>query len=55
MTIAETIREELYECLKWFGDLPEPEGDVPERYHRWDDLGEISERIAAKLHEPSAA
>lgn len=43
--LREELRRELYECLCWWGTLPEPEGDVPERYHRWSDLGEIADRI----------
>lgn len=45
----EVIRNALYEGLCWFGTLPEPQGDVPERYHRWDDLGEFADRIAAAI------
>ena len=45
----ETIRTALYEGLEWFGTLPEPEGDVPSRYHRWDDLGELADRIIIAL------
>lgn len=45
----EAIRTALYKGLEWFGTLPEPEGDVPERYHRWDDLGELADRILAAL------
>lgn len=47
--LKEKIRTALYEGLEWFGTLPEPEGDVPEHYHRWDDLGELADRIAAAL------
>jgi len=47
--LREKTRIALYEGLGWFGTLPEPEGDVPERYHRWDDLGEFADRILAAL------
>ena len=47
--LVEVVRNELYEGLSWFGTLPEPEGDVPERYHRWNDLGEFAERIIAAM------
>lgn len=43
--VREKIQRELYECLCWWGTLPEPQGDVPERYHKWDDLGEIADRL----------
>jgi len=46
---AEVILAELYDSLRWFGSFPEPQGDVPERYHRWDDLVEMAERIDAAL------
>jgi hypothetical protein len=39
------VQRELYECLTYWGTLPEPEGDVPERYNKWEDLGEIAERL----------
>jgi hypothetical protein len=51
----EAIRTVLYKGLEWFGTLPEPEGDVPSRYHRWDDLGEIADRILAALAQPVEA
>ncbi len=53
MDKREVIRAALYDGLSWFGTLPEPEGDVPERYHRWDDLGEFADRILAALENPN--
>lgn len=43
------VQQALYDGLCWFGTLPEPQGDVPERYHRWDDLGELADRILTAL------
>jgi len=43
----EEIRQALYDGLCRVGTLPEPQGDVPMRYHRWDDLGELADRIIA--------
>jgi len=48
--VREALRKTLYEGLCWFGTLPEPEGDVPERYHRWDDLCELADRLLAALN-----
>lgn len=50
----EAVRKALYEGLSWFGTLPEPEGDVPERYHRWGDLGELADRILTALRSTTA-
>lgn len=54
MTRAEAIRAELYDSMCWFGGFPEPGGDVPERYHRWDDLTEMAQRIDAVLTKAEA-
>lgn len=47
----EVVRKALYEALQYYGTLPEPEGDVPERYHKWDYLGEIADRLITAMSE----
>ena len=55
MTVTDEMvragQNELYECLTYYGTLPEPQGDYPPRYRRWDDLGEIAERIYLAMHK----
>lgn len=49
MSKRETMQQALYDALCHWGTLPEPEGDVPERYHRWEDLGGIADKLIAAV------
>ena len=52
--LRDALQKELYDSLCWFGTLPEPQGDVPERYHKWDDLGEVADRLIKVIKDWTA-